>query len=199
VLAHGAGSGPDVFDGWADAFPGVAVDAIDLQAGLDVGRASMEDYAEAVSAAARRQTAPTALLGWSLGGLAALMAAERVRPCCVVLVEASPPTEVQGVDADIEIVDGTFDPESAYGPFPPGRQARAESRRARAERKRGISVPSLPCSSLVVYGREFPDERGRRLAAVYSSAELEFAELDHWGLVLDPRVREAVARWLLDG
>lgn len=158
----------------------------------------MEDYAQAVRAAARRLPAPSALLGWSLGGLAVLMAAELVRPCRVVLVEASPPAEVQGLDADVEIGDGTFDPEGVYGPFPPGRQARAESRRARAERKRGISVPSLPCPSLVVYGRDFPDARGRRLAAAYSSAELGFAELDHWGLVLDPRVREAVARWLLE-
>jgi pimeloyl-ACP methyl ester carboxylesterase len=158
----------------------------------------MEDYAQAVRAATRRLPGPPALLGWSLGGLAVLMAAEVVRPSDVVLVEASPPAEVQGIDPGVEIADGTFEPEKVYGPFPPGRQARPESRRARAERKRGISVPSLPCSSLVVYGRDFADERGRRLAAAYSSAELEFAELDHWGLVLDRRVREAVAHWLLD-
>jgi hypothetical protein len=48
-----------------------------------------------------------------------------------------------------------------YGSFPSDMRARPESLFARAERKRGISVPSLPCPSLVIYGDEFP--RGARL------------------------------------
>jgi pimeloyl-ACP methyl ester carboxylesterase len=193
---HGAGSGPWVFDGWAGAFPEVAVEAIDLHDGLDVGRASMDDYAATVVAAAEQLTPPVALLGWSSGGLAALMAAARARPSCVVLVESSTPVEVQGLNPDAEIVDGVFDPEEVYGRFPAGIRARAESLRARGERKRGLSVPTLACRSLVVYGRDFADERGRRLAAQYGSAELAFPELDHWQLVLDPRVRESIAAWL---
>jgi pimeloyl-ACP methyl ester carboxylesterase len=186
-----------VFDGWADAFPGVVVEAVDLQAGLDAARASMHDYANAVATAATQLPRPVALLGWSLGGLAVLMAAARVGPEWVVLVESSAPAEVQGTNAAVELADGTFDPEEVYGPFPPGVQARPESLRARAERKRGVSIPSLSCRSLVVFGRDFPDERGRQLAAVYGSAELSFPDLDHWGLVLDPRVPEAVAASLL--
>jgi hypothetical protein len=52
--------------------------------------------------------------------------------------------------------------------------------------------------ALVVYGHEFPEERGRALAALYGAEELSFPDLDHWGLVLDARVRQAIARWLVE-
>jgi hypothetical protein len=73
---------------------------------------------------------------------------------------------------------------------------RPESARARAERKRGISVPTLPCRSLVVYGKSFPADRGTLLGRHLGSETLAFPQLDHWDLVLDPRVRAAVATWL---
>src|SRR5439155_3166557 len=91
---------------------------------------------------------------------------------------------------------GVFDPERVYGRFPPGFPAGPESELARGERKRGLSVPSLPCPSLAVYGDDFREERGRALARVYGSQELDFPGLDHWALVRDARVREAVA-WFL--
>jgi hypothetical protein len=75
-------------------------------------------------------------------------------------------------------------------------RSRPESSRARGERKRGISVPSLPCPSLVVYGDDFRESRGTLLAAFYGSDERSFAGLGHWDLVLDAEVRTAVARWL---
>jgi hypothetical protein len=73
-------------------------------------------------------------------------------------------------------------------------RARPESLLARGERKRGISVPSLPCPALVVYGDQLAEERGRRLAAHYGADELAFPGLDHWGLVLDERVRDRLRR-----
>jgi hypothetical protein len=48
----------------------------------------------------------------------------------------------------------------------------------------------------VVFGREFPDERGRQIARLYGSEQSEFRGLDHWGLVLDPRVRGEIVRFL---
>jgi hypothetical protein len=118
LLVHGAGNGPWVFADWLDEFPGVEVDAVDLQLGVDVG------------------------------------------------------------------------------PFPEGVAARSESQRARAERKRGISITHLAARSLVVYGREFPDDRGRAVARVYGSREAYFPELDHWGLVRSADVRAAVRDFL---
>lgn len=91
---------------------------------------------------------------------------------------------------------GTFDPEAVYGPFPPGTKSRPESSVTRAERKAGVSLPMLPCPSLVVSGGEFPVERGSRVAAFYGSDELRFPRFDHWGLVREHRVRAAIAQHL---
>ena len=188
-MAHGAGSGPWVFDGWPDAFPGMDVAAVDLQAGLNLAEASMTNYAAVVARATEWLPRPVAICGWSSGGLAAMMAARQAEADLLVLLEASPPGEVQGFDESVPVEPGTFDPEETYGAFPPGMRARPESSLARAERKRGISVPALPCPAVVVYGDEFAEERGRRLAAYYGAEELAFPGLDHWGLVLDEQVR----------
>ncbi len=75
-------------------------------------------------------------------------------------------------------------------------RARPESTRARDERKRGISVPTLPCGSLVVYGDAFREERGKPVVRLYGSDELDFPGLDHWGLVSDVRVCAKIAEWL---
>lgn len=196
LLVHGAGSGPWVFDGWAESFPRLEVAAVDLHRGLDVSRASQLDYADSVVAAAAELPPPVALCGWSMGGLVVLQAAVGIAPECVVLLEASAPAEVQGFNPDVLVTNGLFHPETVYGAFPDGICARPESVRARAERKRGISIPRLPCRSLVVYGDDFPAERGTALARHFGSETLAFPGLDHWGLVLDPRVRAAIAGWL---
>jgi pimeloyl-ACP methyl ester carboxylesterase len=197
LLVHGAGSGPWVFRGWAQAFPGMKVAAVDLHAGLDVARASHDDYADAVARAARALPEPVSLCGWSMGGLVILQACTMVNPHSVILLEPSPPAEVQGVNLAVEVKDGTFDPEAVYGPFPHGIRSRPESSRARAERKRGISVPSLSCPSLVVYGDEYRQDRGRRIALTYDSLEMYFPGLNHWGLVRSAAVRAAIARYLV--
>jgi pimeloyl-ACP methyl ester carboxylesterase len=194
LLAHGAGSGPWVFDGWAEAFPDLEVEAVDLMAGLNVAEASMSNYAAVIVRATEWLPRPVALCGWSSGGLAAMMAARQAEADFLILLETSPPGEVQGFDESVELRAGTFDPEETYGAFPPGLRARPESLFARAERKRGVSVPKLSCPALVVYGDEFPEDRGRTLAAFYRAEELPFPGLDHWDLVRDERVRETLGR-----
>jgi pimeloyl-ACP methyl ester carboxylesterase len=196
LLAHGAGSGPWVFEGWPSSFPKLEVEAVDLMAGLNVAEASMSNYAAVIARASEWLPRPLALCGWSSGGLAAMMAARQSEADLLVLLETSPPGEVQGFDKSVPLQPGTFDPEETYGAFPPGMRARPESSLARAERKRGISIPSLPCPALVVYGDDFPEERGRRLAVHYGAEELHFPGLDHWGLVLDERVRAKIGGYL---
>ena len=156
----------------------------------------MQDYSDAVVNAAVRLPGPVALCGWSMGGLVALLAVRGIAPHSVVLIEASAPAEVQGFDPRVELLPGTFDPEASYGRFPPGMPSRPESALARAERKRGISVPSLPCPSLVVYGDSFREERGTSIARFYGSETRYYPELHHWDLILDPRVRDGIARFL---
>ncbi|MGH2683883.1 MAG: alpha/beta fold hydrolase [Actinomycetota bacterium] len=196
ILVHGAGSGPWIWDGWEDAFGGLSITAIDLHRGRDVGAASMWDYEASIYQAAEVLPTPLALCGWSMGGLLAAMASRTLRPEAVVMLEPSPPAEVQGEDHDAPLERGTYDPEEVYGPFPEGMAPRPDSLLARAERKRGISIPSLPCRSLVIAGSAFPEVRGTRVAAHFGSELLELPDVDHWGLVLDPRVPLAVAGFL---
>lgn len=192
LLVHGAGSGPWVFDGWSHSFTDRSVHCVDLHAGLDVASASMDDYVEIVLRSSQTLPRPVVLCGWSMGGLVVLQAAVRAEIFAVVVIEPSPPAEIQGLDSSVTPHDGTFDPEETYGPFPAGMPARAESTRARMERQRGISVPNLPCRSFVVYGDEFPEDRGRLVARLYGSEELSFPGLGHWDLVRDPCVPETI-------
>lgn len=199
LLIHGAGSGPWIFDGWYPCFPKLRVRAVDLQAGVDVEGATMEAFAGVVIREARELPEPVCLCGWSMGGLVALLASQHLQPHRLVLIESSAPAEIQGLHPEANPMTGSFDPEQVYGRFPEGQLARAESSLARVERKRGISAPSVPCPTLVIYGREFPQERGRAIARLYGSEELSFPDLDHWGLILDSRVPEAIARYLARG
>jgi len=156
----------------------------------------MEDFADAIVRAAHSPPRPLAVCGWSLGGLAAMMAAERVRPDRLVLLEPSAPAETQGTDPTVPIEHGLLDPVATYGAFPPGQPARPDSLLARAERKRGISVPSLPRPTLVVHGDELPADRGANLAAHYGADVLHVTGATHWDLVLDAEIRSRVAEWL---
>jgi len=182
-----------VFEGWPDSFPGVCLNAVNLQARRAVSHTSSVDYAEIVQEAVNTASRPLVLCGWSMGGLIAMMAAAATLPEVLVLLEPSPPAEVQGTDESVEVSAGAFDPEVAYGPFPEGMRARPESSLARAERKRGISVPVLPCYTIVVSGRDFPDERGSSVARAYGALWLAFPDLSHWDLVRDPVVRREIA------
>jgi hypothetical protein len=128
-----------------------------------------------------------------MGGLIAMMAAAVAQPDALVLLEPSPPAEVQGTDETVQVCAGAFDPQVAYGLFPEDMRARPESSLARAERKRGISVPVLPVHTIVVSGREFPDKRGSSLARAYGAQWLAFPDRSHWDLVRDPAVRTEIA------
>ncbi len=169
---------------------------MDLQAGLNVSEAAMSNYEAAVVRDAEGLPRPLALVGWSMGGLAAMTAARRVEPDALILLEPSPPAEVQGYRPDVIPSAGTFDPEAEYGRFPDGIPARPESSLARAERKRGISVAELPQRTLVVYGDDFADERGRDLARAYGVEEHGVRDASHWDLVLGVEARSAVRDYL---
>lgn len=192
LLVHGAGSEPSVFDDWLPLLPNAS--AVDLQAGLDVAHATIEDYAEAVVGAAEALERPLAIVAWSLGGLVALLAAERVRPERLVLLEPSPPLEVQGLRAASEPRPGTFAPR----PGPAGIARRPESSLAMGQRDRGVSVPSVPPETrlLVVYGDEFRHDRGPSLAERYGAEQLDAGAASHWDMVLDPALRARVVEWV---
>ncbi|MDQ4130925.1 MAG: alpha/beta fold hydrolase [Actinomycetota bacterium] len=195
LLLHGGGSGPEIFSGWKEHFPDSDFVPVDLHEGLRIETARMEDYAARAVDEGRHSRPPVLMCGWSMGGLVAMMAARQLRPGWLALLEPSPPAEVQGVDETVTPRRGTFDPEVVYRTFPEGVSPRRESSYARSQRKRGIFITTLPCPTLVVFGRDFPDERGRSIAAAYDAAAVELEDLDHWGLVLDRRVARVVSSW----
>jgi len=199
VLVHGATSGPWVFDGWAALWPHDDVRIPDLHEGLDVAHATMSDYADKVLAEEGQQRVthqPVILCGWSMGGLVAMMAALRCKPAALVVIEPSAPSQIGGGDPYWPLEPGLYDAEFTYGPSVPGMLHRPESLYARSERKRGISVPVVPCPMLVVAGHEYVDTRGRPVADHYGAELMEFPTLSHFQLVVEPRVREAVAEWV---
>lgn len=174
----------------------MVVSAVDLQENLEIERAKMADYVSTVVEAMNKLPGPVALCGWSMGGLVALLASLESRPQSLVLIEPSAPAEIQGVHREVDLSPGSSDPEQVYGLFPAGQPARAESSLARSERKRGVSMPKVPCPTLVVYGHEFAEERGRAVARLYGSEGMHIPDLDHWSLVMDGQVPRAIARYL---
>ena len=168
LLVHGAGSGPWVFDEWPAYFPSTRrLETVDLQEGLDPAHATMAQYADAIARSAQQLDRPV-VVAWSMGGLAAMMAADSAD--ALVLLEASAPAEVQGTRRDVRRAPGVFDPEAEYGPFPAGVRARP-----------------------VVYGDEYTEERGHRLVARYGAHELPLPGKTHWDLVRDPEAIRAIA------
>ncbi|MDP9295316.1 MAG: alpha/beta hydrolase, partial [Actinomycetota bacterium] len=125
LLVHGAGSDPTVFGSWMDRFAACRCVRIDLQRSHSADGATMRDYADAVVSDGRSLPRPLALCGWSMGGLVAWMAVEELRPDALILIEPSPPAQVQGSYPGIPSEHGTFDPKEVYGPFPEGFKARS--------------------------------------------------------------------------
>ena len=104
LLAHGAFCGGWVWDGFAAALrragrtvvaPDLPGHAADAPPGATIGL-SMTAYAGAIAEAARAFPVPPVLIGHSLGGLVAPLAAMRTRVAGLVLLAPSPPWGVTG-------------------------------------------------------------------------------------------------------
>jgi pimeloyl-ACP methyl ester carboxylesterase len=199
VLLHGAGTDPRAFTNWSEHFPDHDVRAPDLQQGLNVAEASMQDYRQAAHLALNSSDEKGAVLcGWSMGGLVALMAADHPAVRCVIVIEPSLPVELAGQDPDVVPMPGTFHPDDLYGASPQGPPTRTESRLALQERQRGLSVPAVRAPLLVIAGRSFPRTRGSAVAEHYGGTMRLFPHLHHAALVGDPAPRSAIRAWLND-
>jgi pimeloyl-ACP methyl ester carboxylesterase len=224
ILIHGAANSAAVWTYWMEtlADAGWPVYALDLRghgasAPIDLARTSMADYLDDVRLLAGQLRERPVVVGWSMGGLVAMMAAgEGLARACIGL---APSTPAQVVDERVALRTGEFGPEE-YGiiSHDPDQQPAMpdldheerlvalsslgrESRYARDDRQRGIVIPSLSCPMLVVTGtldRQWPRERyvGLHLPADHLVAE----GASHWGLVLNRRALAttipAVLTWL---
>lgn len=217
ILVHGAANSAAVWTYWQQALAsdGWASYAIDLRGhgasgAVDLSSTSMHDYAADVDRLVGQLKRPPILIGWSMGGLVAMMAAATGGAMVCVGLAPSMPSRV--VDTSLPLRSGVFTAEE-YGitsrelddqPAMPDldREERQialaslgrESRLARDERQRGIVVESLPVPLLIVTGsadRQWPRERYRDLWLLTDHVTVDGAS--HWGLVLNRRaLRHAI-------
>jgi pimeloyl-ACP methyl ester carboxylesterase len=213
VLVHGAANSASVWTYWQRelAALGVASYAIDLRGHgksdpIDLSRTSMQDYADDVTALVRQLASPPVLMGWSMGGLAAMMCAESGAARAFIGLAPSTPTLERNPAKQIRkgeygadyygITD--LDPDAVQPSMPDlDGEERAialgslcrESVYARGERAAGVVVRALRCPALIVTGtgdRQWPRSRydGLHLPVEHLSVD----DASHWGLVLSRRV-----------
>ena len=224
ILIHGSANSAAVWAFWQQALAeqGWPSYAIDLrghgQSGpRDLSHTSMQDYAADVTMLVTQCRQPPVLIGWSMGGLVALMvAATGVAGACVGL---APSTPARQLNTSVALRTGEFggeeygltsrDPDAQPAMPDLDREERMialasigrESRLARDERQRGILIEALPCPLLIVTGtrdRAWPRERYNNLWLTADYLSMEGAS--HWGLVLQRRALSslipAVLRWI---
>ena len=224
VLVHGAANSCRVWTFWQQqlADQGWPSYAIDLRGhghspSEDISQTTMEDYASDVGRVRAELRRPAVVVGWSMGGLVAMMAAAGGGwSACLALAPSTPSREV---DSSVQLRAGEFgaeeygitslDPDVQRGMSDLDREERLlalsslskESRMARDQRRRGVVIESLPCPLLLVTGsrdREWPAERYDGLWLPADRLVVEGAS--HWGLVLNRRAiaqtMPAVVDWL---
>lgn len=211
VLVHGAANSAVVWTHWQPMLGerGVASYALDLRGHgaadhVDLSRASMRDYADDVRSLIAQLAAPPVVIGWSMGGLVAMMVAADGGVAGCVGLAPSRPSDV--TDESKPLRQGTFGPEG-YGiasgdpenqPAMPDldREERLialsslgrESRYARDERARGVAIASLPCPLLIATGTDdvlWP--RGRYDRVHLPADHISADGATHWGLALNRR------------
>jgi len=224
ILVHGAANSGLVWAYWQEelARRGWSSHALDLRghgagAAADLGTTRMTDYAADVVALARTLREEPVLIGWSMGGLVAMMAAAACHArACVGLAPSAP---MRTFDSAVALRVGVFGPEE-YGfvDRDPERQPAMadldrdervialdslglESRLARDERQAGIVIGAAPCPLLIVTGTadtQWPRQRYDDLP--FAADRVEVAGASHWGLVLNRRllagIGSAVTGWL---
>ena len=118
VLVHGAANSSAVWRFWQEALAerGWSSHAVDLRGhGKSDGSldgATMSDYADDVTAVADGLPETPIVVGWSMGGLVAMMAAARGRARACVGLAPSTPAALR--DEGVEVRRGVFGPEE-YG------------------------------------------------------------------------------------
>jgi pimeloyl-ACP methyl ester carboxylesterase len=221
VLIHGAANSAGVWRYWRRALGalGATTLAVDLRghgagAPANLARTSMADYADDVKRAIGSLPQPPILLGWSMGGLVAMMvAADRHAAACIGLAPSAP---ARRRNADLPLREGVFGPET-YGivdrdpqrqPTMPDldEEERAialaalgpESLLARDERQAGIVIDRMPCPLLIVTGSLDTQWPRTRYAELPVAATFMEVEASHWGLVLRRAAIERLAPMILD-
>ncbi len=224
LCIHGSANGAWVWDAWRRHLKplGWQVNVVDLRGHglshpIDFTTVTMDDYVNDVASVTPQIAAATGshpvMVGWSMGGLVALMyAAAHPEMPGLILFAPSPPMEVAGRAPGDEVrktPTTAFGPE-LYGIYPDDiersrpalfdltdeeaasvvqRSAGAlESGFARRQRQRGIAVAAetVTCPVLVVYGeqdRAVSPDHSRGVASYLHADTLALPEAGHWGIL----------------
>ena len=183
----------------------------------DLTRVGIFDYVEDVNAVAKQLDAPPVVVGWSMGGHVAIIAASEGGYAACVAIDPDPP--VDRVDESVELEYGlqtpedigyTLDGDPRELPHMPDltyeerRTAQSslcdESLLVRSQRMRGILIEGMPCHMLEILGGlddyypAEPSYHGIGLAADQIFVE----DSSHWGLVLSRRVHAKLLPQVLD-
>ena len=224
LLIHGAANSAGVWRLWQEELAGRGwpCQGVDLRGHgmappMDLSHVSMEDYAADVEATIAGLRDRPVLMGWSMGGLVAMIVAERGNAAgCICLAPSMP---ARSVDEAAPLREGVFGPEE-YGILnsdPADQPAMTdlnleeraialqslswESRYARDQRARGVVINFLSCPLLLITGEadsQWPEERYRDLWLPAERVQVPGAS--HWGLVLSRTAvtwtAPAVCSWL---
>ena len=212
VLVHGAANSRAVWKHWQQElasrnWPSYAIDlrGHGPDEPFDLSNTTMEDYAQDVGCMVDQLKQMPVLVGWSMGGLVAMMVAASGRvAACVALAPSMP---AQHIDPSVQLRTGEFTAEE-YGivgrdpenqPNMPDLDLKErkvalsslgrESRLARDQRRRGVVIDELGCPLLIVTGAKDDQWPAERYDGLWLKADqLSSTGASHWGLVLSRSV-----------
>ena len=226
VLVHGAANSAIVWRYWQEELARRcwASYALDLRghgrsAAIGLSTTTMEDYASDIQRVTAMLDRPPVVLGWSMGGLIAMLYASCGEAAACVAMAPSVPS--RGIDTSVRLREGEYGA-AAYRITRSGPEDQPtmpdldvaerklaldslcnESRFARDQRKAGIVIESIPCPLLLVTGTEDTDWSETRYRVSWLNPDrYSVPGVSHWGLVLNrralPSTVEAVTDWLSD-
>lgn len=214
IFVHGAGTSAPVWTYWQAGFveAGWPTFNLDLRGhgdsgAVDLTRVGIFDYVDDVNAVTKQLAVPPVVVGWSMGGHIAVIAASRGGYAACVAIDPDPP--VDSVDESVELEYGlqtpeeigyTLDGDPRELPHMPDLTYEErciaqsslcdESLLMRSQRMRGILIEGMPCPMLEILGGlddYYPTEPSYH--GVGLAGDRIFVEdSSHWGLVLSRRV-----------
>ncbi len=230
VLVHGAANSSGVWKFWRERLQGRGYRTLapDLRGHgqapcPDLARVGMADYVEDIAGATVSLSTAPIVLGWSMGGLAALMYGLTHPVAAVIALGPSTPGPLLASPSTAPLAPSVFGPE-VYGitdrraltqPTMPDLDEEEvavalasvgpESSLARQERQRGIFMdPQHMRGRVLIVAGERDDviapSACARTARFFGGDYLECPLASHWGLVLNRRALDTmvpdVLRWL---
>ena len=215
IFVHGAGTSAPVWTFWQAAFveAGWPTYNLDLRGhgaseSVNLTQVGIFDYVDDVNAVAKQLGAPPVVVGWSMGGHIAVIAASQGGYAACVALDPDPPPD--RVDESVEMVYGlqtpeeisyTLDGDPRKLPHMPDlttderRIAQSslcdESLLMRSQRIRGILIERMPCPMLEILGGlddYYPTEPSYHGVGL-AGDQIFVEDSSHWGLVLSRRAQ----------